>query len=100
MTIQSRAPEFVSPTRNMRGCLRELGSWFLGPAVLLLTLVCLAGSAVAVPSFAIQTGQPCAICHVGAFGPALKPYGRDFKLRGYVASDGQENGLPIAAMAT
>ena len=53
----------------------------------------------AVPSFAIQTGQPCAICHVGAFGPQLKPYGRDFKLRGYVASDGQDKSLPLAATA-
>jgi hypothetical protein len=56
-----------------------------------------AGPARAVPSFAIQTGQPCAACHVGAFGPQLKPYGRDFKLHGYVASDGQPNhGLPFA----
>jgi hypothetical protein len=34
-------------------------------------------SAHAVPSFAQQTGQPCAACHVGAFGPQLKQYGRD-----------------------
>ena len=45
--------------------------------------------ALAVPAFAKQTGQPCAACHVGAFGPQLKPYGRDFKLHGYVASDGR-----------
>jgi len=43
--------------------------------------------AQAIPSFAAQTGQPCSACHVGAFGPQLKPYGRDFKLGGYVASD-------------
>ena len=43
--------------------------------------------ALAIPSFAAQTGQPCSSCHVGAFGPQLKPYGRDFKLGGYVASD-------------
>ena len=54
------------------------------------------GSARAVPSFAIQTGQPCAACHVGAFGPQLKPYGRDFKLHGYVASDGEKHGPPLA----
>lgn len=54
------------------------------------------GPAAAVPSFAIQTGQPCAACHVGAFGPQLKPYGRDFKLHGYVASDGLDHGLPFA----
>jgi hypothetical protein len=56
------------------------------------------GRALALPSFAVQTGQPCAACHVGAFGPQLKPYGRDFKLHGYVASDGKdkEHGLPFA----
>ena len=52
--------------------------------------------AQAVPSFAEQTGQPCAACHVGAFGPQLKQYGRDFKLNGYVASDGKSHGVPLA----
>src|SRR5258707_2924897 len=51
----------------------------------------------AVPSFAIQTGQPCAACHIGAFGPQLTPYGRDFKLHGYTANDGgKDHGLPLA----
>ena len=54
------------------------------------------GSARAVPAFAEQTGQPCAACHVGAFGPQLKQYGRDFKLNGYVATDGKSHGLPFA----
>ncbi len=54
------------------------------------------GTAYAVPAFAQQTGQPCAACHVGAFGPQLKQYGRDFKLNGYVASDGKQHGLPLA----
>jgi hypothetical protein len=53
----------------------------------------------AVPSFAEQTGQPCAACHVGAFGPQLRPYGRAFKLNGYVASDGKKHFPPIAASA-
>ena len=57
----------------------------------------LPSSAHAVPAFAEQTGQPCAACHVGAFGPQLKPYGRDFKLHGYVASDGKDHGPPLAA---
>lgn len=57
------------------------------------------GAALAVPAYAEQTGQPCAACHVGAFGPQLKPYGRDFKLHGYVASDGQDHGLPLAITA-
>ena len=51
----------------------------------------------AVPSFARQTGQPCATCHVGAFGPQLTQFGREFKLNGYVWNDGKQH-LPLAAM--
>lgn len=66
-------------------------------AVLLTLAVWLVpGAARAVPSFAQQTGQPCASCHVGAFGPQLKQYGRDFKLNGYVAGDGKSHGWPLA----
>lgn len=36
------------------------------------------------PSYARQTGQPCATCHNGAF-PQLTPFGRQFKLNGYTA---------------
>lgn len=66
---------------------------------LTLAVLCLAlwgHAARAVPSFAAQTGQPCAACHVGAFGPQLRAFGRDFKLGGYTASDGGKHGLPIA----
>jgi len=55
--------------------------------------------ALALPSFAVQTSQPCATCHIGAFGPQLTPQGRDFKLHGYVANDGQDHGLPLAFTA-
>ncbi len=55
--------------------------------------------AQAVPSFAAQTGQPCAACHVGAFGPQLKPYGMQFKLYGYVATDGKPWSPPISMTA-
>ena len=54
--------------------------------------------AAALPSFAEQTGQPCAACHVGAFGPQLRQFGRDFKLGGYTATDGATHFPPIAAM--
>jgi hypothetical protein len=37
--------------------------------------------AEAVPSYARQTGQPCATCHMDF--PTLTPYGRRFKLLGY-----------------
>ena len=43
-----------------------------------------AGPASALPSFARQTGQPCATCHNGYF-PQLTAYGRQFKLNGYTA---------------
>ena len=45
------------------------------------------GGAQAIPSYAGQTGQPCSACHVGAFGPALRQQGRDFKLYGYAMWD-------------
>lgn len=56
--------------------------------------------ASAVPSFTEQTGQPCAACHVGAFGPQLTQYGRDFKQFGYVANDNQPHPFPPIAIAT
>jgi hypothetical protein len=55
--------------------------------------------AAAVPSFARQTGLPCAQCHVVAFGPALTEYGRQFKLNGYVFAK-QNGGLNIPLAAT
>ena len=57
-----------------------------------------AGSALAMPSFAIQTDHPCQSCHVGGFGPQLTPYGREFKLRGYTERAAAFN-LPFSAMA-
>jgi hypothetical protein len=65
--------------------------WWLLAAVLLCP-----DRAQAVPSFAEQTGQPCAACHVGAFGPQLTKFGRDFKLNGYTATDGKKHGWPLA----
>jgi hypothetical protein len=56
------------------------------------------GPAAAVPSFARQTGLPCAQCHVGAFGPQLTQFGREFKLNGYVWNDGKSDHVPLAAM--
>ncbi len=52
--------------------------------------------AQAVPSFARQTGQPCAACHT-AF-PELTPFGRRFKLGGYTLGGGDSNLPPVAAM--
>jgi len=41
--------------------------------------------ASALPSFARQTGQRCAACHIGGNWPQLTPWGRFFKLSGYTA---------------
>lgn len=40
-------------------------------------------AAYAIPAFAAQTGEPCSACHIGF--PQLTPYGRAFKLEGYIA---------------
>ncbi len=50
----------------------------------------------AVPSFARQTGQPCAACHT-AF-PELTPFGRRFKLEGYTLEGGDSTLPPVTAM--
>ena len=55
--------------------------------------------AAAVPAFAVQTGQPCQTCHIGAFGPQLTPFGRQFKLNGYTLRAGDTFTPPISAMA-
>lgn len=52
----------------------------------------------AVPSFARQTGQDCAACHIGGYGPQLTPYGIRFKIGGYVDSDGQAGKVPLSGM--
>jgi len=51
----------------------------------LLALIALCGAITpswAVPSFARQTGMACAACHT--VFPELTPFGREFKLNGYV----------------
>src|SRR5579859_2280646 len=59
----------------------------------------LSGRVLALPSFAVQTGQQCEACHVGAFGPQLTQLGRQFKLNGYMMTDGGDHFPPLAAMA-
>src|SRR5215468_1052718 len=67
--------------------------------VLVAVLVGLPRVASAVPSFASQTGLPCAQCHVMAFGPQLTEYGRQFKLNGYTFKK-QDGGLRIPLAVT
>jgi len=57
-----------------------------------------AAPAAALPAFAVQTGQQCAACHVGGFGPQLTPFGRQFKLSGYTMRTNKGN-IPVSAMA-
>ncbi len=52
----------------------------------------------ALPSYARQTGAPCAQCHTIAFGPQLTPYGRQFKLNGYVWGE-TKGSIPLSLMA-
>ncbi|TLZ33888.1 MAG: cytochrome C [Gammaproteobacteria bacterium] len=65
--------------------------------LVLLLIVALPRIASAVPSFARQTGMPCSQCHTLSFGPALTPYGRQFKLNGYTFGEG-EHPMPLAFM--
>ncbi|TAL04512.1 MAG: cytochrome C [Rhodospirillaceae bacterium] len=75
--------------------------WFRVRGSLLLSAIAFLFAvppAHAVPSFARQTGLPCAGCHVGAFGPQLNDYGRHFKLNGYVWGDEKVTVPAISAM--
>jgi hypothetical protein len=72
-----------------------------GRACLVAGLLSLAAPAArAVPSFAVQTGQPCQACHVGGLGPQLTPFGREFKLHGYTARTNYNLPLAIFAQAS
>ena len=66
--------------------------------LLLIGLSALSSTALGVPSYARQTGQPCASCHVGGFGPELTAFGRQFKLMGYTMKVGDNGDLPLSAM--
>jgi len=76
----SKATAASSPRRDFRavaacGGLASLAAVVIGAGILIRP-----PTASAVPSFARQTGQPCATCHT-AF-PELTPFGRRFKLSG------------------
>jgi hypothetical protein len=50
-----------------------------------LLVFCGPSALPALPSFARQTGEKCAACHVSGSWPQLTPWGRFFKLSGYTA---------------
>ncbi len=102
-----RTPRRLSWQQSLRDVPRVSGSSYavgvkgsgLGSLLGFVAMACAitwASAASALPAFAQQTGQPCSQCHVGAFGPQLKPYGRDFKVFGYVNGDGKNHVPPIA----
>src|ERR1700682_831755 len=75
--MQLRNPNFVFP--RGAGVLIRILVPMLGLAWLLLVFK---PEAHAVPSYSRQTGLPCATCHFAP--PELTPFGRKFKLDGYV----------------
>jgi len=68
----------------------------------LLPTLCIMGMtpqyALALPSYARQTGDDCGACHVGSYGPQLTPHGIRFKLEGYTDSDGNPGKVPLSGM--
>src|SRR5271169_2256622 len=83
--------------RQGRAAVRRRDDGYLTLFLALMVLT-LPRAALAVPSFASQTGKPCAACHTLAYGPALTAYGRQFKLNAYTF-DGGEQPVPVAVMA-
>ncbi len=64
---------------------KQLNKLIFWLAALCLIMVFGATEAAAVPSFARQTGMGCSACHT--IFPELKPFGRAFKLTGYVLNN-------------
>ena len=79
-------------------CPSSFARHFWASAAVALVLALASTLAQAVPSFARQTGQPCAMCHVGGFGPQLTDFGIQFKLGGYTLSKGGAWSPPLAGM--
>jgi hypothetical protein len=70
----------------------------LAAALAMFALLVVSPNALAVPSFARQTHQPCVACHIGGFGPQLTPFGRQFKRLGYTLSVGSDAKVPLSMM--
>lgn len=98
MTVASQCPDIFSnvPARHewKRRFFRKWAFILASPVLLSLFLI---SPAAAVPSFAVQTSQPCSSCHVGGFGPHLTPFGRQFKTNAYAMRASKS--VPLSAMA-
>ena len=68
----------IANVTSARWRVRACAAWFALSVVGLTP-----GVAHAIPAFAAQTGEPCSACHIGF--PQLTPFGREFKLEGYIA---------------
>ncbi len=91
----------LAPARSDGRAERRSDARHSGLMVLLAVVALLgftAGRASAVPAYAVQTGQPCSGCHIGAFGPQLTPFGRAFKIGGYTLRTNSFN-APVSVMA-
>ncbi len=92
-TVRTSAGAFGALRMKLVAVAGALAALIAGAAAF---LVASAGPAEALPSYARQTGQPCATCHT-AF-PELTPYGRRFKIGGYTMGGGDWKGPPLAGM--
>jgi hypothetical protein len=75
-----------APRRDLRAVAAIGGVASVAALVTAAAILIKSPSASAVPSFARQTGRPCATCHI--VFPELTPFGRRFKLGGYTAGGG------------
>lgn len=86
----------VPAIQSICGCSFRRRCWLL--LLTLIGLPGLSGTALAIPSYARQTQQPCTSCHIGGFGPELTAFGRQFKLMGYTMKVGDSTNVPLSAM--
>ena len=70
-----------------------LGAMGAGAVLLMADGVLNSTQVSALPSFARQTGQPCASCHNGTYAQ-LTPFGRQFKLNGYTSGGTRCHDIP------
>ena len=88
----------IAPGEAVAISRRSLQMLLAAAAVAMLLALLPVAPAQALPSYAQQTGLPCAQCHAIGFGPALTNYGRQFKLNAYSLGEHKKS-IPLALMA-
>ena len=79
-----------------RSLVRKLPGLVGASAAIFVAVGALSPTSVsALPSFARQTGQPCASCHNGTYAQ-LTPFGRQFKLNGYTSGGTRCHDIPAS----